>query len=214
MAAERVVIVGAGGFGRELLAWAQDCQEAGLLPPPGGFVDDDAEALAGYDCPVGHLSSIDAYHPDAGDLLLIAIGEPSRKRQVAERLIGRGGRFATLIHPTAVVSRSARLEEGVVLCPLSLVSAGARVGRLAIVNTLSSVGHDVVVGDYSTLSAHVDLTGFASLGEEVLVGSGARLLPKVKVGDGAVVGAGAIVYRSIPARATVYATPAKLMAER
>jgi sugar O-acyltransferase (sialic acid O-acetyltransferase NeuD family) len=214
MPKERLVIVGGGGFGRELICWAADCEEAGHLPPVAGMIDDGEDPLAGYDYSISHLDSIENYRPGEGDLFVMAIGDPAAKRRVAEMLRGRGGRFATLIHPSAVIARSARLDEGVVVCPQALVSADAAVGQLVIINALSSVGHDVRVGDYSTLSAHVDLTGFVSLGEGVLVGSGAKLLPKVKVGDGATIGAGTTVYRNVAAGATAYAAPAKVMGRK
>jgi sugar O-acyltransferase (sialic acid O-acetyltransferase NeuD family) len=214
MASGRLVIVGGGGFGRELICWAADCAEAGLLPPVAGIIDDGGDPLAGYDYSTPRLAGIEDYRPADGDLLVMAIGDPAAKQSVAEKLSGRGGRFATLIHPSAVVARSASLEEGVVVCPQALISADASVGRLVIINALSSVGHDVRVGDYSTLSAHVDLTGFVSVGSSVLVGSGAKVLPKVKVGEGATIGAGATVYRNVPAGATVYAAPAKVMGRK
>jgi sugar O-acyltransferase (sialic acid O-acetyltransferase NeuD family) len=210
----RLIIVGGGGFGRELLSWAADCNDAGMLPPLAGVIDDDATILDAYRSEIGLIGSISDFQPGGSDALLIAVGDPAVKKRVSEQLRERGGQFATLIHPSAVVARSARLEGGVVLCPLSMVSAHATVGRLVIVNTLSSVGHDVTVGDYSTLSAHVDLTGFVSLGEGVMVGSGAKVVPKVKVGAGATIGAGSTVYRSIPEGATVYAQPAKLIGKR
>jgi sugar O-acyltransferase (sialic acid O-acetyltransferase NeuD family) len=214
MASERLVIVGGGGFGRELICWAADCAEAGRSPPLAGIIDDGADPLVGYDYSTPRMAGIEDYRPADGDLLVIAIGDPSTKRQVAEKLRARGARFATLIHPSAIVARSARLGEGVVICPQAMVSADASVGQLVIVNALSSVGHDVRIGDYSTLSAHVDLTGFVSLETGVMVGSGAKVLPKVKVGEGATIGAGATVYRNVPAGATVYTAPAKVMGRK
>lgn len=212
MTKQRLIIVGGGGFGRELLSWAADCEEAGTLPALGGVLDDDASILDGYGAAVGVIGSISDFQPAATDRLVIAIGDPATKRRVVEMLAGRGGQFISLIHPTAVLARSAQLGEGVVFCPLSMASANARVGRFVIVNTMSSLGHDTQVGDYSTLSAHIDLTGFVALGEGVMVGSGARIVPKVKVGDGATIGAGSIVYRAVAANSTVYAQPAKVMA--
>jgi sugar O-acyltransferase (sialic acid O-acetyltransferase NeuD family) len=214
MAQERLVIVGGGGFGRELLCWAADCHSAGRLPAVAGILDDSEDPLAGYDYSVSRLGGIEDYRPGDGDLFVMAIGDPAAKRRASEKLRGRGGRFANLIHPSAVVAHSARLDEGVVVCPQALISADAAVGQLVIINALSSVGHDARVGEYSTLSAHVDLTGFVSLGAGVLVGSGAKVLPKVKVGDGATIGAGATVYRNVPPGATAYAAPAKVMAAK
>jgi sugar O-acyltransferase (sialic acid O-acetyltransferase NeuD family) len=114
-----------------------------------------------------------------------------------------------LIHPSAVVARTAILGEGVVVCPHAFVSADAVVGDLCAINGSSSIGHDVKLGSFATLSAHVDLTGWVNVDECVFFGSGARVLPKVQIGRGARIGAGAIVMRSVPADAVVYAPPSK-----
>lgn len=207
----RTIIVSAGGFGRELVSWADDCHHAGLLPPVAGFIDDRADAIKGFDCMVGLLGSICDYQPATGDRLVMALGTPAIKQKVHELLATRGCMFASLIHPRAVVAGTARLGEGAIICPLSLVSANATLGRFVSVNALSSVGHDVSVGDYSTLSAHVDLTGGVTLQPGVMIGTGAKLLPRVKVGAGATIGAGSIVYRNVPAGRSVFAAPAKLL---
>jgi len=212
MPKERLIIVGGGGFGRELMSWAADCHEAGTLPELGGVIDDDATILDGYRPPVGVIGSVSDFQPGATDRLVTAIGNPGTKRRVVEMLAGRGGQFVSLIHPSAVIARSASMGEGAVFCPLSMASADAKIGRFVIVNTLSSVGHDARVGDFSTLSAHVDLTGFVALGDGVMVGSGAKVVPRVKIGDAATIGAGSTVYRNVAAGTTVFAPPAKVMA--
>lgn len=205
----RTIIVGAGGFGRELISWANDCHHAGLLPPVAGLLDDNPQAMHGFSYGVGLIGTAVDFAPRSGDMLLMAIGTPTIKRRVADLLQTRGGRFATLIHPRAVVAGSAKIDEGAILCPLSLVSADAAIGRLVSINALSSVGHDVRVGDYTTLSAHVDLTGGVLIGGSVMIGTGAKILPRVKVGEGATIGAGSVVYRTVPAGSSVYAQPAK-----
>jgi sugar O-acyltransferase (sialic acid O-acetyltransferase NeuD family) len=209
--ATNYVIVGGGGFAREVACWALDVCNRSPSFTVRGFVDDDA-ALAtasGLPADVPYLGTISAFQPGPSDSLLVAIGTPATRRRIVESLRGRGASFATLIHPTAVVARTAKLLPGTILCPLSLVSAGAVLDEFVIVNVASSVGHDVIVGAYATLSAHVDLTGGVHLGDEVLVGSGARVLPGISVGARAVLGAGAVVVRSVPQDTTVYAAPAK-----
>ena len=207
----RTIIVGAGGFGRELINWVGDCHSAGRLPPIAGLLDDDPSAMEGFPYSVGVLGTTADFVPQPGDRLVMAIGTPAIKQRVADLLAIRGGVFATPIHPTAVVAGSAKVGEGSILCPLSLVSADAEVGRFCSINALSSIGHDVRLGDYSTLSAHVDLTGAVSVGRNVMIGTGAKVLPRVKIGEGATIGAGSVVYRTVPAGRSVYAAPAKLL---
>lgn len=207
----RTIIVGAGGFGRELVNWVRDCHSAGSLPPVAGLLDDDPAAMEGFSYNVGLLGTAKDFKPQPDDQLLMAIGTPAIKERVAELLIARGARFGTLIHPSAVVAGSAQVGEGSILCPFSLVSADAVVGRFCSINALSSIGHDVRLGDYSTLSAHVDLTGAVSVGRGVMIGTGAKVLPRVKVGEGATVGAGSVVYRNVPGGRSVFTAPAKLL---
>lgn len=214
MVAGRSIIVGAGGFGRELVGWAQDCHAAGTLPPVAGLIDDDPQVMNGFGCQVGLLGTVADFQPQPGDLLLMAIGTPATKTRVAETLLGRGARFGTLRHPSAVVANSARVDEGSIICPLALVSADATLERFCTVNVLSSVGHGVRVGEFSTLSAHIDLTGAVQIGRVVMIGTGAKVLPRVKVGEGATVGAGAVVYRNVPAGGSVFSAPAKLLKPR
>lgn len=208
---ERTIIVGAGGFGRELINWSRDCHDAGRLPPLAGMLDDNPAALKGFDYGVDILGTASDFVPEQGDMFILAIGTPAAKERIVAMLRERGAQFATLIHPAAVVARSARIGEGCVLCPMSLVSADAQIGRFVSINALSSVGHDVRLGDYATLSAHVDLTGSVSVGHSVLIGSGAKILPRVMIGDNATIGAGSIVYRTVPAGHSVFAQPAKML---
>lgn len=204
----RVILVGGGAFGRELAGWAeQGALEGGARIT--AFLDDDAAALDGFGYAFEHLGSIDDFQPRAGDRLLMAIGDPGHKRRIAQQLKARGARFARLVHASAVVARTAQLGEGVVLCPLAVVSTNARVGDLVAVNSFSGVGHDVVLGAYSTLSSHVDLTGWVTVGEGCFFGSGARVAPKVSIGAGARIGAGATVLRKVAEGAVMYTPPAK-----
>jgi sugar O-acyltransferase (sialic acid O-acetyltransferase NeuD family) len=205
---QRLILVGAGNFGRELINWAYDVAAQGGAAFA-GYLDMNPDPLAGSAYALPWLGTPDDYAPAPGDRLVLGIGDPAGKRAVVEALRAKGARFASLIHPTAVVARTATLGEGVVLCPHTLVSADCRVGDFVAVNVMSSIGHDVVVGAYSTLSGHVDLTGFVQVGEACFFGTGARVLPKVKVGKGAKIGAGATIMRGVPDDAVMFTMPAK-----
>lgn len=206
---ERTIIVGGGGFGREVLNWALDCHEAGRLPALGGFIDDQRDAMEGFDVP--RLGTIRDYTPQSRDRFVVALGKPSDKRAIVEMLKDKGAQFATLVHPTAALTRSASLGEGVILTPFTMVNPSAIAERFVTIISFSGLGHDARAGEFSTISSHVDVTGHAVLGRDVFVASGARILPGVKVGDGATIGAGAIVMRRVRPGATVYAEPAKLL---
>lgn len=209
MTMDRLILLGCGAFARELINWVDDLVDLGKSIRVSGFLDDNSQALDGFPYSVPYLGSIPNYVPQQGDQLLMAIGDPKAKKAIYEDLKAKGAVFASLIHPSAVIARTARLGEGVVVCPQAFVSADAVVGDLCAINGNASVGHDVRLGSFSTLSSHVDLTGWVQVDECVFFGSGARVLPKVKIGLGARIGAGAVVMRSVPTDAVMYALPAK-----
>lgn len=209
---KRVLIVGAGGFGREMYHWLLQHPDHGRSWKVGGYLDDNAGVLDAFAWPVGVVGAVGVYEPSADDLLVCAIGQPKIKRRVCEALRARGARFLTVVHPSVVLGGAVELGEGVVLCPGVILTSCIRVGELAMINCHASVGHDAEVGAYASISGHCDITGYCRVGREVFMGSHAVLIPKVSVGDGAVVGAGAVVIRSVAPGTTVVGNPARPLA--
>ena len=207
----RTILVGGGGFARELLVWAADCAQAGTLAPVGGYLDDGGETLAalGYDLP--YLGSSHDYVPFEGDGFVLAIGSPAGKRAAHGRLSERGGTFPRLIHPTARIAPTARVDEGCVLLLMAVAGPESHLERFVCLNGGSGVGHDGRVGEFTTLSSHVDVTGGVVVGRDVMIGSKALLMPRVRIGDGATIGAGSIVYRTVKPGATTYSAPARTL---
>lgn len=205
----RVILVGAGGFGREVLSWAQDSHEKGNFPKVFGFLDDNPIALNNFDYNIDFLGDIDSYQPREKDVFLLGVAIPSIKEKVIRILRSKGANFLTLIHPSAVVARSASIGEGVIVCPFALISADTKIGDYVTINAMSSIGHDTVIGNFSTLSGHVDVTGQVVVGDAVFFGTGAKIIPRIKIGSKAKIGAGCTVMRSVAPGVTVYTNPAK-----
>jgi sugar O-acyltransferase (sialic acid O-acetyltransferase NeuD family) len=165
------------------------------------FVDDNRELSQLDGTPVVH-------HSEELSPIIVSIGENETRKKIAERL---SCRFGTAIHPSAVVSPSAKIGEGTVVMPGAIVNAGAVIGKHCIVNTGASIDHECVLGDYCHVAPHASLCGQVSLGEGTLIGVGASVLPCVHVGDWSVIGAGAVVIRDIPAGTTAVGVPARIL---
>ena len=205
---ERLVIVGAGGHGREALAIARAANRVETRWQSIGLVDDgplnqdrldrvEADVLG----PVDHLIADGAAH-------VIAIGDPGRRRRVAER-IGDSAPATVLVDPTAWIGDDVRLGDGALLHPGTICTTNVRVGRHSHLNCGAIVSHDCRVGDFVSLSPGVRLNGAVVVDDGAFLGTGAIVLPGRRVGQDAVVGAGAVVTTDVAPGATVVGVPAR-----
>lgn len=206
---KRLIIVGAGGFGREVLGWAQHIEPRQTHWKIAGFLDANPNALDGFGIDLEILGSPETHNPDDLELFVLALGDPATKLRVGADLEQRQARFTTLTHPTAVVGPNCTIGAGSILCPFVVITTNVTVGRHTIVNLHSTIGHDAVLGDGVTLCDHCDVTGNTHLGDGVFMGSHASVLPGVHVGHYARVGAGSVVLRNVPDKTTVLGVPAK-----
>lgn len=208
---KRLLIIGAGGFGREVLAWAEDVQqsEPGVDWQVGGFLDSNPEALAGFAVGLPIVGDPQSYQPEEDDRFICAIGDPQTKLEVCHLLRGRGARFINLIHPTATIGARCRFGEGIILCPKTILTVDVSIEDFVTLNCHAGVGHDAVVGEGSTLGAFCDVTGGATLGRAVYMGSHAVVAPRVRVGAGTLIGAGSVAIRRTRERTSVIGVPAK-----
>ena len=205
----RLIIIGAGGFGREVFNWARDVSAKNGEWQMGGFLDANPQALAGYRVDVEILGSPDSYQPQPNDRFVCAIGDPTTRLKVCRMLSDRGARFVTLIHPLAVVGSDCRIGPGSIICPLTVLTTNVTLGSFVILNTHCCVGHDAVLGDGCSVNPHGAVAGNAVLGVGVLMGMHSVVLQRVHVGDGAIIGAGSVVLRKVAPRTTVLGVPAK-----
>jgi UDP-perosamine 4-acetyltransferase len=139
----------------------------------------------------------------------VALGRNDLRRRIGLRLRAMGFRLPTLIHPSAVVSVSAVLGEGIAVLPQAVVHACAQVGDLAIVNTAAVVEHDCIIGAGAHVAPRSVLGGNVTLGEEVFFGIGAVARPLSRIGPRTTIGAGGVVVSDIAADVVAIGVPAR-----
>lgn len=196
-----LLLVGAGGFGREA---AEAVHAINSITPRWkllGFLDDD-EALHGKDLDgtrvVGTATDVHRY-PDAE--VIVCAGSPAHYG-ARKHLVGRLGlpleRYPTLVHPSASVASSARLGPGTVLLAGAVVTGRAVVGAHVAVMPGVVITHDATVGHYVTFASGVRLGGGVEVEEGAYLGSGALIREHLKVGAWSLVGMGSVVLEDIP----------------
>jgi acetyltransferase EpsM len=139
--------------------------------------------------------------------VVIAIGNNEVRKRIAAKGLKNDN---PVIHPAALISRSARIAAGTMVLPGVIVNAQASIGKYCILNTNSSVDHECVIGDFVHIAPGVALAGNVEVGEGSLIGMGAVVLPHVKIGSWCKIGAGAVVIEDVPDGKTVIGVPAKI----
>lgn len=213
--AQRLLMIGASGHAHALLGLLRrlgDYVVVGLIDdtrPQGGLVF-GLPVLGGV-ADVPRLCA--AYDLDQA---VLAVGDNGRRQLLAEHLCRSAPtlRWPVLVDPTAVVSEPSRLGPGAVVMALAHVGPGASLGPGCLLNTRSSLDHDGSLAAYASLAPGVHCGGHVRLGERAAVGLGASLLQRVSIGADTVVGAGALVLRSLPAGVVAHGVPAQVVRQR
>ena len=206
-----VIVLGGGGHAKVVI----DALLRGGVPVLG--VTDPCQALAGRRIlgvkVLGNDEVVLAHRPE--ELLLAnglgSVGVPERRREIFERFSALGYGFASVIHPSAVISSDAEIGEGAQIMAGAVIQPGCSIGRNAIINTRASVDHDCIIGDHTHVAPGVTLSGGVRVGVGVHIGTGATVIQGIDIGNDSLVGAGALVLKTVPSGETVVGVPAKVV---
>lgn len=203
-----LLIVGAGGYGREIFGMSQTARGSGREWTVRGFLNDIPDALKGFGGLPPIVGGTD-HVPGPEELFICAIGDVAGRKKVCDRLRARGARFANLVQPSASLAASVCLGEGVIIEAFTGVGVNSRIGDFSTILSHVSVAHDVRMGSFVQVAPFASILGRSVIGDEVQIGSHAVVLPDITVGAGATVGAGSVVIQNVPEGATVFGVPAR-----
>ena len=206
---KKLIIVGASGFGREALQWAKEINKHSQSWEIAGFLDDNLNALDGYECDYKVIGTIKDYQPKTDELFVIALANPVIKERVVKDLEGRGAEFTSLIHPEARIGDFNKIGKGVVIYPGARLTVNTTIGDYVVLLDLTTIGHDAKVGNFSTICGGCGINGHVEVGKNVFIGSHVTTAPSVKIGDGAYVGTGSAVVTNIKEGNRVFGNPAR-----
>ncbi len=203
-----LVVFGAGGLGKELYSLINTL--------PGwkieAFLDHNAQVIQS-------LNGIPVLHPDmfftkkSAQNLIIAIGSPSIKKNIYEKVKQYRVEFPVIVHSRSILlnPETIRMESGTVITPGVTITTDVQIGKHVLINLHATVGHDVVIDDFTSVMPGAHISGKVKIGKAVLIGTGATILNGVTIGDGAIIGAGAVVTKNVEPGQKVAGVPAKLI---
>ncbi len=203
----KLIIVGGGGFSREVIWLARECSEKWDII---GILDDNPSMCGQMFCGIKVLGSIAdcANYPD--DSFVVAVGTPRTRRAIVNRMISSGSvRFATLIHNSVLKSDYVEIGEGSIITAGCILTTQITLGQHSIINLACTIGHDVVAGDFCNLAPQVAVSGNVTFGHGVEVGTGSTIIQGISLGQGSFVGAGAVVSKDVPPNVLVVGCPAR-----
>lgn len=204
-----LVLVGAGGLGREVAWLVEDLNSIEPKWDLLGFVDDGLVGTTVEGYPV--LGNVDIlFHMDPFPWVVVAIADTKVRKRIVSQIQQRDIPLATLIHPSVQMSHFVKIDEGSIICAGSVLTTNISLGLASIVNPKCFIGHDTVLKDFVSLMPGVHVAGEVMLGEGVYMGLHSTIINRSSIGEWSIIGAGATVVKEIPPHSLAVGVPAQV----
>ncbi|NLV21872.1 MAG: acetyltransferase [Syntrophomonadaceae bacterium] len=206
-----LVIVGAGGLGREVAWLVTDINRQKPEWDFLGFVDDGVQGntIEGYPVlgPVEHLFNM----MSADIWTVVAIANSRVRMNFVRQIQGQGRKLATLVHPSVSMSDYVKIGAGSIICSGTVVTTNVSFGQAAIINPGCFIGHDSELQDFVSMMPKANLAGEVTVGEGCYFGLNSCVINRTTIGEWCVIGAGATVIDDIPAYSLAVGVPARVV---
>lgn len=208
---KNIVIIGAGGVGREVSLIIQQINELEPTWNLLGFIDDNTDnwgkVINGYSV-IGGIDSLEFLSNDT--YIVIAIANYEVKKKIVNK-VNNKFKFATIVHPKVWIHDYMTVGEGTIIYEGAILTANIEIGNHVIISPKCGVGHDSIIKDYVSLLWNVNVSGNDLIEEGVMMGSGSTVIQGKKIGKGSIIGAGAVVVNDIESFSTAVGVPAKVI---
>lgn len=207
-----IVIIGAGGFAREVAWLIEDINSKNNLWNLIGYIDENlnnkGKLLNGYEV-LGDFTDLKV--KDKEIYYICAVGNTLTRKELSIKSEIIGLKPAILIHPSAMISKHVEIGEGTIICCSNIITVNVQIGKHVIVNLDCTIGHDVIIEDFVTILPSVNVSGAVMLEEGCNIGTGAAIVQCIRIGKSSIIGAGATVVKDIPDNCTAVGVPAKVV---
>tara|TARA_B110000438_G_scaffold145673_1_gene140225 strand:- start:335 stop:1000 length:666 start_codon:yes stop_codon:yes gene_type:complete len=206
-----IIIIGAGGFAREVLWTIQDHNEIYHEFSVVGFLDDDKSLWGNTIDGIEVLGKIDLVFSQKEKIkCVIAIADSEIRKKIVKKLEKEKISFQTIIHPNVVYSKSSKIGKGVIIQAGGIITVNVKICNHVHINMDTTIAHDSVIQDFVTMAPGVHVNGETTIQEGVFIGSGAVLQQKLKIGKWAKIGAGTVLRTNVEEYSTYVGVPGKL----
>jgi len=205
-----IIIIGAGGVGRETAMLIEDINrikdEWRLL----GYVDDNQDIFGKFINGYKVIGNIDWLNTVENDIYVVCtVSNPIIKHHIINKLMNSHIKFANLIHPTAVISKHVDLGQDLIIQAYCVITTNVAIGNHVQLNPQCGIGHDSKIGDYSSLYWNVNISGNVKIGEGCTLGTKSTIIQGKEVGEWSIIGLGSNIIQDIPEYCTAVGNPAK-----
>ncbi len=201
-----IVIVGAGGAGRDALGLIErvnsQTNEWNLL----GFVDEIGtnENIWGTD--------EDVLHTDKELHVVLAIADPAIRKRLYEKFkVNPMVKFPNLIDPSSISLNKVTMGQGNQIYPGTVFAVFVEIGDFNIIQLSSTIGHDSKIGNFNQINPGCNISGNVVTADGVQIGTGSQVLQERKIGENAIIGAGSVIIKDVPGNCTVVGVPGKVI---
>ena len=207
---KHLIIIGVGGFAREVHWHAQNSLGYGTEWDIKGFLDGDVklDKKEYVKLPLPLLGEEACYEIQSEDVFICAIADCVARERLTKRMEQKGANFINLIHQTALIAPTAEIGRGCIVTPFCIVQPNVKMKNHVIMNINAGFGHDARIGDCCSFMAHSGLMGYASTGKRVYMADGAKALPHAIIEDDAYVGVNSVVFKRVKQGQKVFGNPA------
>jgi sugar O-acyltransferase (sialic acid O-acetyltransferase NeuD family) len=207
-----LIIIGAGGFGRELLSYANDIMQVdGCGWKVKGFIDDNLNAFSDIDTGYPILGTISGHKILENAVYVCAIASTKARLAIGRDFLQKGAEFINFVHPTARIRERVKMGVGNIFCPNTSVNPDVTLGDFVLLNSNVGLAHDCVVGDGCSLIGGNSVNGNCVLGCCVFLGANSIIIPGRRIGDHAKISAGAVVFTHVKPNKTMIGNPATVL---
>lgn len=205
-----IVIIGAGGFGREIAWLIEDINKIEDKYRLLGFIDDGKDKnqiINGYQV----LGGMEILKELKDICFVVAIGSAKLKKVLAEKAILFGANPVTLVHPTVQLSPNNYLGKGVIICAGTILTVNTKINDFVTLNLACTVGHDTNIGNYTTIYPSVSISGNCEIDELSEIGTRTAIIQGVKLGKEVITGAGSVIIKDVKAASTIVGVPGQVV---